>query len=36
MSPYIDYESPASYGRKVMCRVKVFLKCRSKVMVNVT
>ena len=24
MSPYIEYESPVSYGRKVMCRVKVF------------
>ena len=22
MSPYIEYESPVSYGRKVMCRVK--------------
>ena len=24
MSPYIEYESPVSYGRKVMYRVKVF------------
>ena len=24
MSPYIEYESPVSYGKKVMCRVKVF------------
>ena len=24
MSPYIEYESPVSYGRKIMCRVKVF------------
>ena len=26
MSPYIEYESPVCYCRKVMCRVKVFLK----------
>ena len=26
MSPYIEYESPVSYGRRVMCRVKVFSK----------
>ena len=25
MSPYIECESPVSYGRKVMCRVEVFL-----------
>ena len=24
MSPYIEYESPVSHGRMVMCRVKVF------------
>ena len=24
MSPYIEYESPVSHGRIVMCRVKVF------------
>ena len=24
MSLYIEYESPVSYGRKVMCRIKVF------------
>ena len=35
MSPYIDYESPVSYGGKVMCKIKVFFKCKSKVMVKV-
>ena len=24
MSPYIEYESPVSHGRIVMCTVKVF------------
>ena len=24
MSPFIEYESPVSYGRKVRCRVEVF------------
>ena len=24
MSPFIEYESPVSYGRKVVCRIKVF------------
>ena len=24
MSSYIEYESPVSYGRKVMCRVNFF------------
>ena len=27
MSPYIEYESPVCYCRKVMCKVKFFFKC---------
>ena len=33
---YIEYESPVCYCGKVMCRVKVFFKYRSKVTVKVT